>query len=370
VFITQSCTKQEKEEVKAELAFPNASVTDGFLHFPSIEAYKYAFNFVSQASKERIMEWESSLDFESLRGIYEQARKDDCGCDDPVNFASLKAKYGEKLSYDEESQNFSPRVNAPLLNWFQNQKGAFLVVGSLIYLTNDSTYSFDNQDLAMSKVGKINPQDWKARLKGASPYLSKFEPNSSLGAAQERVGTCSFSASIGPSTGEGTVFSCTSNGCHATRGSRYETFVYRDRITVPGFGETVTLFGGLNFRVEHRRKTWLGWTVCERTNWNIDHRYRLTHNLTSAPASAMVPLPPASFSAIRTYTTGFECEVTNAEALFTYDFSGWPVSTGTAAWNNFSFSATSLSFCANPLHECTTPNTSASCPNGASTFCF
>lgn len=71
----------------------------------------------------------------------------------------------------------------------------------------------------------------------------------------------------------------------------------------------------MDYFFHHQRKTFFGWTVCERTYWSFDSQWNLVHNLPSIWGYSN-PI----IGAINNFETGFECKYNRTDGIIFVPF--------------------------------------------------
>ncbi len=241
---------------------PVVQVLDNTLVFQSIEHYNQVREWVQSTSVSSLMAWQQSLGFKSSRYYYEEAFAQNCCPDEEGNIEQVATLYSGKVIYDSIEKDIKPLLPFLTTGWLVNYKGDFRVGQSLVRYT--SNYVISVIDGSSSKLANalLNPVDDVAN----GIYVHPTE-------VANRRGCCALNLNA-PSV---------SNGSKRIKTASISNLDESFSVFVPNFGTLYNVIFTFKGYFHHQRKTWFGWTVCQRTKW--DYRVGEVARLLNIPAN-------------------------------------------------------------------------------------
>ena len=286
--------------------------------FPDGDSFLECKKFVEKLSPADFIKWQSDLGFKSIRYHYELAKSEYCCPDETMDWAAFKAKYGSVVKVDEANFDYSPLIDAPTMNSFLNDKGYFRVGHALVFMDNSKIYSILDTDGKFWGLEKIDPaQIAPEYILDAHDFRYQIDNSNTVGVAERGCST-TLNGNGGPFA---YLDASVTNGNKRIKSADHGVYDFSYISPNTPLGNTGVVIYEHTINAHHQRKTFFGWTVCERTNWNILANYNLTHNL----PSSIVPTNPFVAN-INWQNTPLECKYQYTGQLIGVSLVGQPIS--------------------------------------------
>lgn len=277
---------------------------DGLMTFKDLESFGQVYQALKASEPKDLMNWQQQIGFLSVNYHFEQVWSDLC-CDtnheDIVNSASRYPYVNITPDGD-----IKPLIRAGLLGWIINETGQFRIGKSLVMITDAAIISVIDGDANKAALAARTLEE-----NVAEGILVRFQ--------DPQFGLRACCPSFGIGTGTITVESRRIKD--ANMGLADRSFAASVPVGLDIFGNVIyatayTIIYEMDYFFHHQRRTFFGWTVCERTNWRFSSNWNLIHNV---PTSLGAPASPI-IGSISNFTTGFECKYNRTDGIMYVPF--------------------------------------------------
>lgn len=220
--------------------------------------------WVQNASVATLMAWQQNLGFRSVRYFYEDALAQNCCPDEEGNVEQIAALYAGKIIYDAAEKDIKPLLPFVTTGWLVNRRGEFKVGNSLVRYTNDHVISVIDGSTSKLAAALSNPVDDVPNGVYAHPVVG------------DRGECCAWNLNA-PSVNNGS-----SSGSKRIKTAWVTNWDESFAAGVPNFGTMYNVIFTFAGYFHHQRKTWLDWTVCQRTRWEY----------TTGEVARLINIPP------------------------------------------------------------------------------
>ncbi len=276
-------------------------VSDGMLAFTSVEHYNQVRAQVLASQTADLMSWQGSFNFKSAQYYYREAIGQQCCPDsEDANMPTIAANYNGKVLYDAAEQDLKPIIPMVTTGWLVNENGELKVGSSLIHYSNQYVISVVDGSRTKMDAAIANPVN--------NPSNGVYVHSIVAAAAP-----CCPWALDAPSvnTGGGSGSKRIKTAYMTNWDESYAVYIPQLNTTIYNVIFTFAIY------FHHQRKTWLGWTVCQRTQWQ--YKASETAQITNIPANCGC-LPPGFVNPvlinIPLTTTGNECKYNYEKQIF------------------------------------------------------
>ncbi|TXB56861.1 hypothetical protein, partial [Phaeodactylibacter luteus] len=308
VLYTSSCEKQQEDvtsnhlEVAESLPMLQFS-DDGLVFFKDLDEFKKFYAAVEHATRDELMAWQETNGFQSINFLFEETWTGLC-CDVEEEDIKKTPSLYPNVRVTEDGE-ILPLINAGLMGWIIGREGQFKLGRSLITITNDAVISVLDGDankttLAIRTLESNEAEGIFVRMQDNESSARACCPSSSINTGTVRSGSKRIK------TASMSLADRSFAASFPTGVDQYGNFIYST-----GY----QLIYEMDYFFHHQRKTFFGWTVCERTYWSFDSQWNLVHNLPSIWGYSN-PI----IGAINNFETGFECKYNRTDGIIFVPF--------------------------------------------------
>jgi hypothetical protein len=290
------CTPQNAGHERND--WPVVQVVDGTLNFQSIEQYNQVREWVQSASLETLLAWQQSIGFKSVQYYYHEALNGLCCPDEQADIDQIARDYAGKVLFDTVEKQIDPLLPMTTTGWLTNVNGEFKVGPSLVHYTPDRVISVVDGNQSKMLAACLNPVDNPNNGVYVHPTIA------------ER-GCCPVALNA-PSVSNGN-----SSGSKRIKSAWVTNWDESYASYIPQLNTTLyNVIYTFAAQFIHQKKTWLGWTVCQRTYW----RYSIgeTALITNIPLNCnCLPVGFVNPKVISVnITSGFQCKYHYEQPVF------------------------------------------------------
>jgi hypothetical protein len=272
IFYVTSCSKPEIKQDLGPVYTPpqryvldrneaDISISEGKLKFRDMETYNQKLEQIRSNTVDQNIAWSESLDFKSIRYYYQKAMSDlACETEDCPGIQQLPSQYIGKVIFDGE--NINPILPSISNGWLLSLDGSFFIGQTLVHFTKDHVFSITNNYQSKLAIAKETLEsDFPNGI-----YVHPIEVSDSRGECCPNLLTCP-------------QINSTPNKYRIKNASSAivdESVAYWVEPPSGNAGWVVGIWYYQRLYFHHQRKTWAGWTVCDRTFWSYDSDVKVT----------------------------------------------------------------------------------------------